>query len=148
MHNQTCIHVVPYTNTKYIGMHTYTYVHMWRCTYICLCTCMYTVHAYVLTYVYIYIYIYIYTYVHNMGRHICMCTCTYNLCCLCDRSNTVQYANGSLALNSVMEREEGTYTCVAANQGGNASLSHQLDVKGTLFVYACNLCMWFTVIAL
>jgi hypothetical protein len=44
-------------------------------------------------------------------------------------SNAVQYANGSLVLPSILEVEEGSYTCLAGNEGGNASLSHQVDVK-------------------
>ena len=111
-------------------MHTYTYVALYLRTYAYVHVCT----------LYMHIYLHMYIYLHNMVD--------IYVCVHVRRSNTVQYANGSLALSSVVEREEGTYTCVAANQGGNASLSHQLDVKGTLFVYACNLCMWFTVIAL
>ena len=33
-------------------------------------------------------------------------------------------------LPSILEVEEGSYTCLAGNEGGNASLSHQVDVKG------------------
>lgn len=44
------------------------------------------------------------------------------------------YPNGSLALNLVNQSLEGVYMCNASNPGGVATLSHDVDVKGTLSV--------------
>ena len=44
------------------------------------------------------------------------------------------YPNGSLALNLVNQSLEGVYMCNASNPGGVATLSHDVDVKGTLAV--------------
>lgn len=47
----------------------------------------------------------------------------------------VANGNGHLSLNDVSVSDEGEYTCVASNAGGNATQTTQLDVHG-VYSYA------------